>query len=118
MNALNSGYFERDDQDQQVPWSSGPTTRGGFQILWACLSTLFLCAWTAVHPNIQLTSNTSVVLLQRLGLMVVSVLFPEIIISSAWSQQRRVKRLLENINCRDRHTAKDISEVGWFLYSM
>jgi hypothetical protein len=105
MDAL----FERDDQIQKVPWSSGPATRGSFQILWARISTLFLCAWTAVHPNIQLTAKTSLVLLQRLGLMVVSILFPEIIISSAWSQQRRVKRLLEKIGHSDQGKIPEVS---------
>lgn len=98
--------------DMKVPWSSGPSTRGSFQILWACLSTLFLCAWTAVHPNVQVTGKKSWMLLQRLGLMVISILFPEIIISSAWRQQRRVKMLLENIRQSDEETTRNMPEVS------
>ncbi|KAF5863259.1 hypothetical protein ETB97_010381 [Aspergillus alliaceus] len=79
-------------------WTAGPGTRGTLDILWTCLSTLALCVWTAIHPNIPVKHKLWPTLLERLGLMALAIIFPEIIITSAWGERRRAKALLIDVN--------------------
>ncbi|KAE8386820.1 hypothetical protein BDV23DRAFT_196220 [Aspergillus alliaceus] len=71
-------------------WTAGPGTRGTLDILWTCLSTLALCVWTAIHPNIPVKHKLWPTLLERLGLMALAIIFPEIIITSAWVRHPQV----------------------------
>ncbi|PLB49778.1 hypothetical protein P170DRAFT_426646 [Aspergillus steynii IBT 23096] len=79
-------------------WRSSPDTRGTIDILWSCLSTLALCVWTAIHPNIPVVYKFWPVFFDRLGLMGLAIVFPEIIITAAWSQRRRGQSLLADVN--------------------
>lgn len=79
-------------------WIGGPSERGSFDILWTCLATLALCAWTAVHPNILPAPSTARTMIQRLGMMVVAIIFPELIISAAWRQLRLSQWLCSEVN--------------------
>lgn len=74
-------------------WTSGSQTRGTLDVLWTSLSTLALCVWTAVHPNITLSPSTSRNLLHRVGMMVLAIIFPELIISAAWRQLSVAQKL-------------------------
>ena len=74
-------------------WTENPDTRGSFDILWSCLSTLALCVWTAVHPNVQLRASWKRNLFLRVGMMTVAVVFPEMLISAAWRQRSTAKGL-------------------------
>lgn len=79
-------------------WTGGPQSRGSFDILWTCLCTLALCVWGAVHPNIQVFPTYRRSLLTRAGMMGVAIVFPEIIISSAWRQLQSSQNLHNKIN--------------------
>ncbi|RAK95432.1 uncharacterized protein BO80DRAFT_429901 [Aspergillus ibericus CBS 121593] len=83
---------------QYQGWTSGPNTRGSFDILWTCLTTMALCVWTAVHPNIPVVSRFGPTLLERLGLMMLAMIFPEFVMTAAWDQRRRAQRLLQEVN--------------------
>ncbi|RPB09231.1 hypothetical protein P167DRAFT_527594, partial [Morchella conica CCBAS932] len=39
----------------EASWVSGSIRRGTLDILFPCILTLLLCAWTAVHSNIEPT---------------------------------------------------------------
>lgn len=41
-----------DSADIIVGWAREPGTRGTWGILSSCVLTLFLCVYTAVHPNV------------------------------------------------------------------
>lgn len=41
------------NDDEIVGWMEGPKGRGTTQIIVSCAITLFFCAWTALHPNIE-----------------------------------------------------------------
>ncbi|KAH9214341.1 hypothetical protein DL95DRAFT_281242, partial [Leptodontidium sp. 2 PMI_412] len=69
-----------------------------FNILWTCISTLALCVWTAVHPNILCTSSRRRAFVTRLGMMLVAIVFPEIIISAAWRQLKSSQMLRAEMN--------------------
>jgi hypothetical protein len=61
--------------------------RSVWDILWACLATLFACTWVSVHPNISAPTESSWrIFLRRLELMFWTVIGPESIISWAFRQ--------------------------------
>ena len=41
-----------------VHWKASPTTRGTFDVMTICLTTLILCVWTAVHLNVASPEST------------------------------------------------------------
>ncbi|OJJ43146.1 hypothetical protein ASPZODRAFT_19837 [Penicilliopsis zonata CBS 506.65] len=51
-----------------------------------------------MHPNIPISLAMARELLERLGLMVVAVICPEMIITAAWSQRRQALQLLKDID--------------------
>lgn len=80
------------------PWSPSPGKRGSTDILWSCVSTLGLCVWTAVHPNVPLVYRLRRAVCHRLGLMALAIIFPEIIISEALNQRLLARRLMQEVN--------------------
>ncbi|KAA1473482.1 hypothetical protein DENSPDRAFT_277477 [Dentipellis sp. KUC8613] len=60
----------------------GPTTRGTFNILWSCLSTLFVCIWTSVHPDIRFHFDMTPknLTMQKLFLAMSMLLMPEMML--------------------------------------
>ena len=66
--------------------AEGVRTRTMFDIVWACLSTTFICAWVSVHPNVPPPTTEEYgwkSLLRRLKLMFWAILAPELIL--LWS---------------------------------
>ncbi|KAE8147181.1 hypothetical protein BDV25DRAFT_160914 [Aspergillus avenaceus] len=96
-------------------WNSGPDTRGSLDILWTCLSTLALCVWTAIHPNIPLSYTFWPTFLERVGLMVIAIMFPEVILTSAWGQEIRAENLLVEVNRLLGHSGRGL-EVCCRIY--
>lgn len=92
-------------------WTAGPSDRGSIDILWTCLVTLTLCAWTAVHPNILPVPSASRTMIQRLGMMIVAILFPELIISAAWRQWRVSRWLCSEVNRLEIDTDDDVVQI-------
>jgi hypothetical protein len=71
--------------------------RSLWDILWACLATLFACTWVSVHPNIPAPDESWWrIFLRRLELMFWTVIGPEFIISWAlrqWLGARELEKL-------------------------
>jgi hypothetical protein len=83
-----------------VGWTAAPQTRGTFDLLLSCLTTLFLCAWTAYHPNVIADIGQWRKLAKRVLWMVIAVLVPEIVLWCAWEQwwtSRRLMRVVEDL---------------------
>lgn len=61
-------------------WFSAPNYRSTLDILWLCLFTIFLCCWTAYHPNISHPDSTwrSQYPDRAIGFLV-GVMFPEVL---------------------------------------
>lgn len=95
----------------QQGWTEGPNSRGSFDILWSCLSTLGLCVWTAVHPNLQLKYDYNRAVISRIGMMCLAVVLPEVLLSSAWRQLTTSRWLCSKINNMDR-TEGWLNRVG------
>ena len=59
-----------------------PLKRTLFNITWNCLSTVILCAWVSVHPNVPPSDHWGA-LQRRLKAMVWTVIAPELVL--AWA---------------------------------
>src|ERR1051326_8983379 len=79
-------------------WVSGSNDRGTFDLLLGSLSTLFLCAWTAYHPNIHPSQGHVKSFLVRFWWMLLVVLVPEIVLYFAWVQLWTAKKLRDQVN--------------------
>lgn len=56
-------------------------------ILWSCLATIFTCTWVSVHPNIPSPGDSLwKVEKRRAGLMIWTILAPELVIFWAFRQ--------------------------------
>ena len=79
-------------------WANDPSSRGTENILYSCFNTLFLCAWTAFHPNMQSVDSKFWALLHRLRWMFLAIVLPEVVLFSAWSQWWAAKDLKDEVN--------------------
>ncbi len=58
-------------------------------IVWSCLATVFACTWLAVHPNVPgriITNRTIPFAIERMKIMVIAILAPEVIV--AWAAEQ------------------------------
>ena len=67
-----------------VRWKPSPTTRGTFDILTICITTMLLCVWTAVHLNISPPAGVWGSRLRKVGWLILALLAPEIVAYTAW----------------------------------
>jgi hypothetical protein len=66
----------------------GCSKRSLSSIIWGCLSTTIICAWTAIHPNIPPREGRIKGGLRRLELMFWTIVAPEIL--PAWALNQRL----------------------------
>ncbi|KAF2688347.1 hypothetical protein K458DRAFT_384531 [Lentithecium fluviatile CBS 122367] len=83
---------------EKVGWTSTPQVRGTFDLLLSCLTTLFLCAWTAYHPNVQVGRSEWRKTAHRCVWMVIAVFLPEVVLWCAWEQLWAARRLMGRVN--------------------
>ena len=83
----------------------GRSKRTLSDIIWGCLSTTIICAWTAIHPNIPPREGPVKGVLRRLELMLWAILAPEIL--PAWALNQRLAA----------KTVKDVYNNGKGLFS-
>lgn len=76
-----------------VNWQSEPTTRGTWNVLSSSIMTLGLCLWTALHLNIPEYGRESNQKWLKVGWLVLGLLAPEMVVYTAWAQQRAAVRL-------------------------
>ncbi|KAF2833866.1 hypothetical protein CC86DRAFT_462124 [Ophiobolus disseminans] len=43
-----------------VSWTAEPHGRGTMGLLWSCFATIFLCTWSAIHPNLPGVNESQV----------------------------------------------------------
>ena len=77
---------------------SQPQRRTLFSVAWSCLLTVFICAWTSVHPNVPPRSQ-GLGILRRVKLMFTTVVAPELILAWAirqWFAAREIRDVYNN----------------------
>ena len=57
-----------------------------WNIIKSCVATLFVCAWTAIHPNMPGPVEGIAVKARRLGMMILALVAPEIVVMLAVRQ--------------------------------
>ena len=67
-----------------VRWEPSPQTRGTWDLLTACLLTLVLCLWTAVHLNVPEPHHFWRPKFRKVGWMLLALLAPELMVYVAW----------------------------------
>ena len=95
-----------------APWVNGPPTRGTFQILWTCTFALFICVYTAIHPNVpapwdSFWSHN----LRRTKWVLVAIFAPEAVVLTAWQQFLAARRFREAI----RGVAEESQKIDAFV---
>ena len=84
--------------------SSCTGTRTLWNIITSCVTTLFACAWTAIHPNMPGPAEGGVAVgIRRLGIMILALVAPEIVVMWAIRQffatrmvQKRFQKALKD----------------------
>ena len=101
--AENSTSIHQARGEPSTDGSSTPT-RSLFSLIWGCVSTLIICAWATVHPNIPPREGPVKGTLRRVELMFWAILAPEIF--PAWA----LDQLLGAITVKDVYNeAKGVS---------
>lgn len=73
--------------------------RGEYDIVVSCLTTVFACAWTAIHPNIPSMANSRWNgLMRRILTTVYALIAPETITAWALLQNFAAKKIARNYN--------------------
>ena len=112
----SSGYALLPRQDNAIPQptpqdvndicSSCPEMRDLISILWSCFSTLILATWVSVHPNIPPPSASSFrMAVVRFGIMVMTILAPELTLSWAYIQRSEAREIYSNPKFREQGTS-------------
>lgn len=71
-----------DTSIRAVMESKSQTSRTLFNVIWSCILTVFICAWTSVHPNVPPQSRMRG-LIARIKLMFWTIVAPELVL--AWA---------------------------------
>lgn len=74
-------------------WVDQPNQRGTMDIVWSCLSTLFICLWTMLHLNLPAPDDGRwAILWRKARWLLLGVLAPELPMLFAFAQWASAKR--------------------------
>ena len=77
--------------------SKGPLPRTLFGIIWSCISTIIICAWASVHPNVP-PPNRWKARWNRLRLMFWMIVAPELVLTWAVRQYFGAREIRDEYN--------------------
>ncbi|KAI0840347.1 hypothetical protein F5Y06DRAFT_285729 [Hypoxylon sp. FL0890] len=79
-------------------WVPSPNTRGTFDIIWPCISTLVLCLWTMLHLNVPAPDDGYTTrFCRRLRWLFIGLLAPEIPMLFAFAQRASAVRSIQDM---------------------
>ena len=87
------------DRTEILQDSIQPLQRTLFGIVWSCVSTIIICAWTSVHPNVP-PPNAWKARWNRLRLMFWMIIAPELVLAWAVRQFFAAKEIRDEYNSR------------------
>ncbi len=85
--------FVARDETVYVESCKGPFKRTLFGIIWSCISTMIICAWTSVHPNMP-PPNKWKARWNRLRIVFWMIVAPELVLAWAvrqWFAAREIR---------------------------
>lgn len=68
---------------ERLGWYNAPNLRGTIDILWSCLSTLFICTWAVLNLNIPAPEDGWLKTLRKVKWMLVGLIAPEYLLMQA-----------------------------------
>jgi hypothetical protein len=72
MNATDTNIFR---------WAPEPLDRGTIGLVWSCTATIFLCTWSAIHPNLPADNESPLrIFWRRVRYFIITLLAPEWVI--------------------------------------
>jgi hypothetical protein len=102
-------------------WTSSPHGRGTFDIVWACLATIFLSTWSAICLNVPDSSDTTWKHLKRkIWITFISIMGPEYLLIFAlgeWQSARASVARFKQLRQDDKWTLKHafFADMGGFV---
>ena len=87
------------DRAETAQESNSPLQRTLAGIVWSCVSTIIICAWTSVHPNVP-PPNPWKARWNRLRLMFWMIIAPELVLAWAVRQFFAAKEIRDEYNNR------------------
>ncbi|RAH64382.1 uncharacterized protein BO66DRAFT_242417 [Aspergillus aculeatinus CBS 121060] len=74
-------------------WVASPEGRGSIDILWSCCTTVILCCWVSVYPNVGSPNDSKWhPLVDKFNLFCISLLGPDFLFGIAWGQFESARR--------------------------
>ncbi|RAL17628.1 uncharacterized protein BO97DRAFT_381181 [Aspergillus homomorphus CBS 101889] len=74
-------------------WVASPEGRGSIDILWSCCTTVLLCCWVSVYPNVGSPNDSKWhPLIDKFNLFCISLLGPDFLFGIAWGQFESARR--------------------------
>lgn len=70
----------------RIGWQDGPSSRGTYDILSLCLSTLLVSTWSAVHIDIPIRNTFYNIHIERLRWLLIGLFAPEYLVVSSLGQ--------------------------------
>ena len=95
--------------DSSLPKPQLPRTQ--FGVVWSCLLTVFICAWTSVHPNVPPQSRMGG-LWARIKLMFWTIVAPELVLAWAvrqWFAGKEVRDVYNKRKGREHSPRDDVN---------
>jgi hypothetical protein len=83
-----------------VGWKSESLNeRGTLSLLYSCVSTIWVCSWSAVHLNVPADNDSdSAICLRKIKWMGQTILAPEFVVTFSWHDRREARDLVKRLN--------------------
>lgn len=93
-----------------VSWQLEDSNRSTWALVWSCLSTIFACTWTVLHPNLPRRNSPTVrIIIANFGYWLLAVFFPEYVFVTA-SLMRYRAMLLKKV-CNEAQKTRYLESV-------
>ena len=97
-NGFTRSCVEMNSTSERVGWAAEPGGRGTFGLLFSCGATVFLCTYSAIHPNLPgLDDSTSRILWRKIEYMLSCICAPEFFAFSAIMQNLEARSYGQNV---------------------
>ncbi len=84
--------------EPRIECSKCPAKRTLFNIAWNCISTIIICTWISIHPNVPPAGKWKG-LWRRLEMMFWTVIAPELVLAWAVRQWFAAWEIRDTVNC-------------------
>ncbi|KAJ5688166.1 hypothetical protein N7536_010785 [Penicillium majusculum] len=93
-----------------VSWQLEDNSRSTFALVWSCLSTIFACTWTVLHPSLPRRNSPTVrTIISNFAYWLLAIFFPEYVFVNA-SQMRYRAMILKNV-CNEAQKTRYLESV-------